>query len=190
VKDIVLATLLVALSFASPSRSQTIDSPVLYILRNEQKNQWCGYLDRSRWSSDIDEYGALQTASITFNNAHASVIKLTEEDSPEAGDWVAYDTYQLDDAGDVTSLLRTTNVLPGDLSRVESYQRRQGKLIRQSMTIKSLSTGQPVTQGHNWLPRRSVFLAEPSFPFAGLIRHVHDMKEPFCIDSPSVNSRN
>jgi hypothetical protein len=72
--------------------SSTTDLPKLYVLNKPQGNQWCGYLDEKRWRSDIDEYGALETASVEFHDAHPRLVKLTEADNPEAGDWIAYDT--------------------------------------------------------------------------------------------------
>jgi hypothetical protein len=139
----------------------------------------------------VDEYEALEVASVTFLDAHPSVIKLTVEDNPEAGDWIAYDTYHLNKAGEVVSLERTTNVLPGHLSRTEFFVRREGKLVRQSVTTKSLSTSRPVAQGQNWLPKRPLLLKGSAFSFWGLLQQAPEVKQtqPLCIEPPEANPR-
>ncbi len=185
----VLTWILVVTALSSFASAQT-DSAMRYILHNERTNQWCAYSDQKRWSLDIDEDGALEVASVTFLNTYPSVIKLTQEDNPEAGDWTAYDTYQLNNSGEVISLIRITNVLPGDLSRTELFKRRQGRLLRQSVTTKSLSTGKPVAQAHTWFPGRPLVSNVSAFPFAALLQQVHDpiRTEPLCIKAVGARS--
>jgi hypothetical protein len=186
-KSLLVGMLLVAnWMMPSLSSSPSADLPTLYVLNNPQSNQWCGYLNEKIWRSDIDEYGALKTASVEFHETHPRLVKLTEADNPEAGDWIAYDTYSLGDDGAVVSLRRITNVLPGDVSRTEIFERHNGKLTRSGVTMKSLRSGRSVIPGKLWFPNRPLISDTGALPFSALLHHAQDIRGdvPVCVESP------
>jgi len=172
-----------SVSWSAPPRS--VDGPTVYVLNNPQKQQWCGYLDQKLWRSQIDENGALETASVEFSDGHPRRIKFTEEDDPESGDWIAYDTYMLDDDGSVRSLQRTTNVLPGDVSRTESFVNREGKLVKTVVTMKSLKTGRSVAPRKVWFPDRPLPRNVTALPFSALLPRIGDIHgtQPTCVSA-------
>jgi hypothetical protein len=157
----------------------------LYVLNNPQKNQWCGYVDEKRWQSDVDTYNALEVASIEFQGTSPRIIKITEEDDPEAGDWAAYDTYTLASDGTVISLQRTTNVLPGYVSRTEIFERQQGKLVRSTVKMKSLGKTQQLEKKDLWFPNRPLVTKRLDFPFSRLIQRIAEIQsiQPLCLES-------
>lgn len=178
-------TLLVISSISWSASPGAANSPTVYVLKNPQKQQWCGFLNQQLWRSQIDEDGALETASVEFSDGHPLRIKLTEADDPESGDWIAYDTYMLDDDGSVRSLQRTTNVLPGDVSRTESFVNREGRLLKAGVTIKSLKTGRSVAPRKFWFPNRLLLRNVTAMPFSALLARISDIHgtEPVCVSA-------
>lgn len=184
-KRLLITGVLTITSLQSVGAAGSAGLSTLYVLNNPQRNQWCGYVDEKRWHSDVDTYNALEVASIEFQGTHPRIIKITEEDDPEAGDWAAYDTYTLASDGTVISLQRTTNVLPGNVSRTEIFERQQGKLMRSTVKMKSLEKTQQLETKELWFPNRPLVSKRLAFPFSQLIERVAEIQgtQPLCLES-------
>jgi hypothetical protein len=141
------AALMIGLSLAVPPTPIT---PVtLYVLHDSDKDVWCGYRDATQWQAAIDQLEALEVASVEYKNQHPQIVKMTSEDSPEAGDWAVYDTYKLNEAGRVISLERITNFLPDNVKRTEKFELDKGNLLRTTISAQSLTSGRCVGRPHS-----------------------------------------
>jgi len=146
------------------------EKPVkLYALLDDKKNQWCGYTDETRWKSETDRTLAETTASIEFINRHPRVVVLWLDDDAGSGDWAVQQTYKLNDAGEILWVEAITNVLPGDFSRKEIYQRRGSRLVRTSVKLTSMTTKLPLTEKPDWTPSLPVYKTASALPMAPLI---------------------
>jgi hypothetical protein len=166
-KSLVTVSLLAVAALQESPLSGTLK---LYLLHDDKKNVWCGYRDEMQWHTAIEEVVATETASVEFEAGHPSVIKVSQEDDPSVGDWAAYETYKLNDVGQIISLVRTTNFLPNDAKRTEIFQRRNGKLVRTSLSIKSLTSGHLVVAPDISSLNFPLFQTASTLPFATLIK--------------------
>ena len=129
--------------------------------------QWCIYASESQWKLDVNSLGATTVASLKFATGHLQAVDLTHQD--EAGDWIVYDHYELGQTGDLRRDQREIRILPGDRLVEEIYLIRDGVVDKQNSSTKSLSTGQKLTNGEDWLPDVPVVSRLKDFPFAPLL---------------------
>jgi len=115
---------------------------------------------------------------------------VTQED--EAGDWTVFDHYEIGKTGELGRDRREIRILPGDRLVEETYSIRDGVVDKQSTNTKSLSTGQKLTDGEDWLPDVPVLGRMKDFRFAPLMALEHSQvvaKGKICTPSkePSVS---
>ena len=167
-KKLTILILLACAELSFPS-VQPVRSSKLFILQKSETGEWCSYADEKQWQSGIDQFGALEAVSVTFRGDRPKTIKIAESDTPEAGDWMAYDTYELDNAGHVASVTRETRMLPGDVSRIEIFHAREGKLVRTGVSYTSLTNGHVIVPRGLWFPTRPLIARRDLFPFHVLL---------------------
>ena len=181
-----LISLLAVVTGLPVAELQVVAKPAMfYVLHDPTKDQWCAYQDQKRWRTAIDEHGALETASVQLIELHPTVVKITDADDPESGDWIVYDTYNLDAHGTVVSLDRVTNVLSDDVSRREMFGTRDGKLFRKSVATKSLKSGRPMIAKDAWFPKVPLFGATSDFPFGEFLNRPQQVlgRDDICLAS-------
>jgi len=105
-------------------------------------------------------------ATMDFSDNQLTLIDLTTED--EAGDWMVFDHYTINVAGEPEILLRKSNILPGDRSVTLTYLILDGKAKLQKRMTTSLTTGEKFTGPENLLPRVPVITRRADFPFRSL----------------------
>lgn len=141
---------------------------MVYLLEDVVANQWCAYSSKSEWLTAIDKKIAMAVATVEPAEKKESFsIKVTQTD--ESGDWMVYDDYELK-AGFVTRLLREIRVLPGDIDQQQVYAAHDGSMKRLSTSSRSLTTGQVVSESHDWMPTLPIWTKASEFPFAGFLR--------------------
>jgi|ERR1700733_414631 hypothetical protein len=165
--------LIIGLSLADPPAPPK--PATLYVLHDSDKDVWCGYRDATQWRAAIDQLEALEVASVEYQNQHPQIVKMTTEDSPEAGDWLVYDTYTLNQAGRVISLERITNFLPEDATRTEKYELNKGNLLRISTITKSLTSGRAIPSKQIDFPSLPIATAASDLPFATILDRSQDV---------------
>ena len=160
----------------------------LFVLHDGTKDQWCGYHEEQGWRSDIDRLGAFETASVEFSDGYAKIVKFTEADDPESGDWIVYDKYEIGEHGAVLSLERTTNILPGDISRKEVFELRDGRLVRKSVAMYSLKTNKQVAPKNIWFPKLPLAKGVADLPFSALLNRIEEVstRGTVCVPSPTA----
>ena len=143
-----------------------------FLLEDFKKHQWCAYAGESEWKAEVKSRSAMVVATVEFAKDHVSKINMTEED--ETSDWIIYDNYLFNN-GEVSSVKRTINVLPGDLSQEGTYSVLHGKATKQSSTTRKLSNKEvlPSTEPNESFPRTRLFTRLDDFPFASLILANH-----------------
>src|SRR5690348_5698705 len=82
-----------------------------FLLEDLEHNQWCIYNNESEWNDNVRSMTALTVGTLDYSDDQISKISLTEED--EAGDWIVYDHYRLNDT-QIREVQRTINILPED----------------------------------------------------------------------------
>ena len=143
--------------------------PKLYVLQNSSKHLWCGYHDEGRWRSDINGVGATETGSIEFDGEYPKIVRHTEGDDPEAGDWIVYDHYTFSKLGAALSLERTANVLPGNVSRVETFRLEKDRLVRLNVSMRPLNPDSQMTPQAASFPKLPMASRIADLPFSTLI---------------------
>ena len=187
-----LILLLQMLFLLSSPVAQAMPSPtptakIYFVLYDAMKDQWCGYKDEKLWRADINNLGAYETASVEMVGQSPKVVKLTEADVPESGDWIVYDVYSLSDEGIVTALVRTTNVLSTDTSRREMFKLRGEKLVRTSQTVESLKSHHEITANKGWFPPVPIASKVTDLPFSALLTRPQRLETggQQCVKGPS-----
>ena len=167
------------------------NASTLYMLLDDHKNQWCGYHDEKRWRSAIDEIGSMDTASVDFANEHPKTVKITHADEPEAGDWIVYDRYDLDEHGVVRSLERTANVLSGDVSKKEVFEFRDGRFLPKSVVARSLQSGKLIAVPNVWFPKLPKATGITDLPFGALIVRSQEVRtqDSVCVPGGTGSAR-
>ena len=85
---------------------------LLYLLEDAKHEQWCAFSKESAWKTEVNSLSATTVATVEYLNGRISTIKVAKES--EAGDWIGYDHYFLDQSEAIRKLNRTINSLPGD----------------------------------------------------------------------------
>lgn len=161
-----LAELLVPLGLLIGAGCATVESRLeeVYLLQIPSTEQWCKYSDEITWKRNIDVTKSMGVARVIWNPNSISKISMSE--TSETGDWIAYDEYQLNPSGDVTSLSRVINVVSEDASISQQFSRREGRLVLHSSSQKSLSSGSEQSMAIDWTPDLPVFSSLAQFPFS------------------------
>jgi len=139
----------------------------LYLLEDDKHEQWCAFREEREWKAEVESVSALVVATATYVDGRLSVLEVTQQD--EAGDWIVYDHYSLDQSGRISKLKRTINVLPGDRSEDEVFLMVSGSPKKESAARRKLSTGEPVSGPDVWLPDVPIKTRIEAFPFFPLI---------------------
>jgi hypothetical protein len=184
------SVLIIGLLAVTTAQQSSVSRPSkVYLLHDDKRNAWCGYSDEKLWRKSVDEIEATQVASVEFVGGHPIVIRVTTEDDPGVGDWAAYETYELSQTGKVVSLERITNFLPNDAKRTEIFQRREGKLVRTGLSIKSLRSGRPTSAPDIWFLKFPLFETASALPFSSLIDHAQEFVGPNTHCVPTKESQ-
>ena len=143
----------------------------LFLVNDEQRNEWCAYANESLWKSQVDTVGADTVATLSFFETHLTSIEVTTQD--ETGDWLMIDHYTLGTAGDIKQLQRRANILPGDRSVSETFSITNGKAKLEKRDTTSLTPGQKLTSTEDWVPPVPIVTRLEDFPFAPLTALKH-----------------
>jgi|SRR4051812_28044827 hypothetical protein len=161
----VAVLLCVVIGVAQSGRSAGL---TVYLLEDAQAQQWCAYTDQTAWKSSVDSLQALDVATVEYRNEHSSTVNFTQED--EAGDWIVYDRYSLDQNGQPKRLHRKINILPGDLNVEQVIQIQNGTTKKVSTVRRRLSTGKVLEKSSDvWLPQLPIIKNTKGFPFSSLL---------------------
>jgi hypothetical protein len=155
----------------------------LYFLYDAGHEEWCLYSSQKTWETDVNALQAANVGSLEFENEHIMSVDVTTQD--ETGDWVVYDHYLLDTAGELRQDKRKINVLPGDRTVEETYLIQDGKTTKTSSSTKSLSSGKSLLTHEDWTPEVPVTKRVKDFPFVSLMRftyHEVQSKGKVCTD--------
>jgi len=139
----------------------------LYLLEDNKHQQWCAFRDEREWKTEVESLSALVVATAEYVDGRLSAVDVTHQD--EAGDWIVYDHYSLDQSGKISKLKRTINVLPGDRSENEVFLMLSGTPKKESAASRKLSTGEPASKADVWLPDVPITTRVEAFPFSSLI---------------------
>jgi hypothetical protein len=139
----------------------------LYLLEDNKHAQWCAFHEEAEWKAEVESLSALVVATANYVDGRISAVNVTEQD--EAGDWIVYDHYSLDQSGRISKLKRTINVLPGDRSEDEVFLMVSGAPKKEGAASRKLSTGEPVSGADAWLPDVPITTHIKAFPFFPLI---------------------
>ena len=139
----------------------------LYLLEDGKHEQWCAFREEAEWKAEVESLTALVVATANYVDGRISAVNITQQD--EAGDWIVYDHYSLDENGRILKLKRTINVLPGDRSEDQVFLIASGSPKKQSTAARRLSSGEPLSDSKEWLPDLPIATRIQEIPFFPLI---------------------
>jgi hypothetical protein len=139
----------------------------LFLLEDAAQQQWCIYRNEAEWKGDVEQQDAMVVATVEHTSGRVAAVNVTEQD--ETGDWIVYDNYVIGADGQLQSLNRTVNILPGERREQLVFQLRAGRASQQSRTTARLGTDKPLPNAETWLPDVPVVTTTEAFPFASLI---------------------
>jgi hypothetical protein len=149
------------------SQGPKATAATLYFVNSDEK--WCVYSKESEWRSEMVAGDTVGT--IEYVGRRVSRIRVTTPDDPGAGDWMVFDIYSLDRNEQLHFLERTINVLPGNISQLETWHIENGKAVRQSSISRDLDTLKPKREPEDWVPELPVFTSPTEIPVWPLFRH-------------------
>lgn len=145
----------------------------LFLLEEPIQMQWCAYNNESAWKSDVNRLGAIVVATLGYADDTLRVSKIDVTEADQAGDWIVYDNYALDENEHLRKLKRTINVSPGDRSEEEVYTIKDSRATKQASISRELSTGKTAGPEKVWLPEVPIITQLQNFPFASFIGKGH-----------------
>ena len=152
---------------SSASMSSQNTTATLRFLENSDAHQWCRYGDESVWKADVDLARAIRVGGLMYSKGKLTEIAFTQ--TAESGDWTAFDRYLIGQDGQPEKLERSISVLPGDRKIRSVYSFNDGKPMRLSISIETLSTGKPAAIGVSYVPPIPIVGRVRNFPFWRLI---------------------
>jgi hypothetical protein len=170
VKLQLLQIILAVAVLSTPTLSQT--SKRIFLLQ-DKNSSWCGYKNKAEWSSDVETDEAETVGSLEYSANKLTTINVTEDD--ESGDWTVYDTYRINNGGEIVELKRTINIIPGDRSEQDFYTFETGRPKLKSSEVRSLSTqkkSEPSSK-ETWRPNVPIVTEIGQFPFNSFLLNNH-----------------
>ena len=163
---------LAAQSFCAAVSGQTTTDRVVYILHDEAKHSWCGYLNKEQWTSDLGRADADITGYLEYSQARLSQVNLRE--AAVTGDWVVDDKYTVSPKGELTELKRVISYYSENEQRRQQFDLREGKGKLVDSSIIDLKTGRPleVPRLNSKFDTWPLFVRFTDFPFKALLRQV------------------
>jgi hypothetical protein len=164
----------VLLSLGSVSTNDALGQTILrrvFLLQDSEHQHWCAYRTESAWASEVKSLSSPVVASFEYADGRVSKVSVTEED--EAGDWIAYDAYALNENGDIEALRRTFNILADDRKVDVTYAIKDGKAMEVAKTSRRLSTKEILPSQKDWLPGVPTFTRVQDFPFFPILADKH-----------------
>lgn len=154
-----------ALGVAQTTASKKADSTLYF--RNSDE-QWCAYTTESALRAELEAGETLGT--VEFNGSRIMRVRVTTPDDPGAGDWMMFDVYTVDANGNLRSVERTINVLPGNISQLEMWSIARGKAVKRSSVTRDLDTLKPKQGEKEWVPDTPVLTSLAALPVWPLVR--------------------
>jgi len=142
---------------ASASQTGTAKK-VIYLLRNDETKEWCGFATESPWRAAIALTNPDITGGVEFKNDRIASVQLSTTDF--TADWSVYDNYAVNNDGTLQRLTR-------DISFQNEKVREEwgfvgGKAVRRKP---------PVSQPAETQFRMPVITSLEAFPFWFLVKN-------------------
>ena len=155
----------------SPLTLSQTSKPIF--LLQDKNSSWCAYKNKGEWSSDVETNEIVRVGSLEYSANKLAIVNVTEED--ESGDWTVYDTYRIDNGGNIVGLRRTINIIPGDRSEQNFYTFENRRLKLKSREVRSRSTqkkSEPSSK-ETWRPNVPIVTEIGQFPFNSFLLNNH-----------------
>ncbi len=154
----------------------------IFILEKSQPGLLCGYTRESEWAK-VPKDKEVEFLAIV-RSMDGTVSSILVERFTE--DTITYDEYTIDEGGDVSKLKRTLDVLPDRVTRVQTWEIREGRATKVSDSWMQFKTGRRVTPDPylQTLGQNPIMLRLTDFPFFALIADKHPERWPggsYCI---------
>jgi len=141
----------------------------IFLLKDDQHHQWCGYNSKSESKSEADRLNARIIVGVQYSNNRISAVHVTEGD--ESGDWNVDDQYSFDKDEKLQTLSRVIDNFSIGITQEELFQIQNGKAIKQSSTSRSRRTGQPTKElSGDYLPEVPIITSTTAFPFWSFVQ--------------------
>ena len=163
---LVAATAALNLVFAQSAPDQKTGK-LLYFLKDDLGQQWCGYANESQFKAQIKERTAFVVGDADYADGRMVRVRVTETD--ETGDWLVNDDYSFSSDGNIESLKRVINILPEDSSEEQLFIIKNGRAIKQRSSHHKLRNPKESQKPVDWFQEPRVITSPADFPFADLI---------------------
>jgi hypothetical protein len=164
---VVARLILVLIPVLGSAQTTAKKADVTLYFRNSDE-QWCAYTSESTLRKELEAGETVGT--VEFNGTRISRVRVTTPDDPGAGDWMMFDVYTVDASGNLRSLERTINVLPGNISQLETWLIDRGKAVKKSSLVRDLDTLKPKQGEADWVPDVQILTKLASLPVWPLVR--------------------
>jgi hypothetical protein len=144
---------------------QTSDTKV-GLLENPETHRWCAYGDLPSWQIGVDSLSAVNVGQLSYSRGDLKEILFTREHETE--DWSVADKYFVGSGG-IERVSRLITIQSANLEIEESYLIRNRAAVRQSRSVRSLSSGKAASVGSTWVPNVPVATRVQDLPFADFV---------------------
>jgi hypothetical protein len=184
--------LLILLVFccASPQgRSSKPPDLEIFIIRDDQHQQWCGYKNRSESRAEAERLKAMVVVGVEYSGVNISTVHVTEGD--ESGDWNVDDRYSLDKRGMLQSLSRVIDNFSIGITQDEIFRMRNGRAVKERTSSRSRRTGAATKElSGDDLPVVPIVTRVDSFPFWILVRDkLHEIQSQGKACAPNKHTQ-